>query len=204
MRLTTNRRRFFAGMIGGLGVLRAAGQGWVSLISGKGLEGWKTEGKADWRVQDGAIVGVQGPGGLGGDLFTEKQWSDFELEAEWKMRWPANSGIWFRWTGPKTGYQADFIDEAGHPGVLSGSLYCMGKAFIAENRDPSTVNKDGWNRIRIRAKGDRFVIEQNGKKVVEVRDNTFPGAGSIGIQVHTGKAFAGMEVQVRKLRVRPL
>jgi hypothetical protein len=199
-----DRRAFLATGIGALGTLRAAGSDWLSLFDGKTLGGWKAEGDADWRVQDGAIVGAQGSGAKGGDLFTEKRWTDFELEAEWKMRWPGNSGIWFRHSGPKTGYQADFLDQAGLPGVLSGSLYCAGKMFIAENRDPATVNKDGWNRLRIRAAGDHIIIEQNGKTVVQVRDKTFPGAGSIGIQVHTGATLQGMEVRIRKLRLRPL
>lgn len=177
---------------------------WIRLLDGKTLRGWRAEGQAAWSVEEGAIVGRQGPGGAAGDLFTERQWADFELEAEWRMRFLGNSGIWFRRAGPNTGYQADILDQSSQPGVLSGSLYAMGKAFLAENRDPASVNKDGWNRIRILAAGDRIMIEQNGKKVVEVRDNTFPGAGSIGIQVHAGKEFDGMEVRVRNLRIRPL
>ena len=201
-----DRRHFFAAAIGGIagGHAAAAEAGWISVIDGKSLAGWKAEGKAGWSVQDGAIVGVQGPGGSGGDLFTEKQWTNFELRAEWKMKWPGNSGVWFRWSGPRTGYQADFLDQTSHPGVLSGSLYCMGKAFIAENRDPATVKKDSWNRLSIRALGDRIMVEQNGSKIVEVRDGTFPGPGSIGIQVHTGKMFEGMEVRVRELKLRAL
>jgi 3-keto-disaccharide hydrolase len=80
----------------------------------------------------------------------------------------------------------------------------MGKAFIAENRDASSVNKDGWNKLRIRAEGDHITIEQNGKKVVDIHDKTFPGPGSIGIQLHAGKQFEGMVARVRKIRVRPL
>lgn len=204
--MSFDRRNFLSTAAGALagGALPAAEPGWISLIKGNSLSGWKAEGKATWSVQDGAIAGSGAPGGTGGDLFTERQWTDFELEAEWKMRWPGNSGIWFRWSGPKTGYQVDFLDQSNQPGILSGSLYCMGKAFIAENRDPATVKKDGWNRLRIRAVGDRFTVEQNGTKVVDVRDASFPGPGSIGIQVHTGKAFDGMEVRVRSLRLRPL
>jgi hypothetical protein len=197
------RREFvFAGLSGTAAAFAAPD--WISLFNGKSLKGWKQEGKASWSVRDGAIVGAQGDGGTAGDLFTEKQWANFELEAEWRMKFPGNSGIWFRYTGPKSAYQADILDQPSHPGVLSGSLYCMGKAFIAENRDASSVNKDGWNLMRIRAKGDEIAIELNGKKVIQVRDATFPGPGSIGIQVHAGKPFEGMEVQVRKLRIRPL
>jgi hypothetical protein len=202
---TMRRRKFFS--ICGAAVVghgAVAGQGWTSLFDGKTLNGWKAEGSADWSIQDGAIIGRQGPGGAAGDLFTEDQWADFELEAEWRMRFPGNSGIWFRRTGPKTGYQADFLDQPSHPGVLSGSLYCMGKAFIAENRDPKNVNKTGWNRLRIRAVRDEISIEQNGKMVIQVLDNTFPGPGSVGIQVHAGKQFEGMEVRIRNLRLRSL
>jgi hypothetical protein len=196
-----DRRQFLATAVSSVAF---AEPGWISLIDPKGLTGWKAEGKADWSVQDGCLVGAQRTGGTGGDLFTEKQWADFELRAEWKMKWPGNSGIWFRWSGPKTGYQADFLDQPSHPGVLSGSLYCMGKAFIAENRDAATVIKAGWNRLLIRAQRDHLIVEQNGKKVVDIRDRTFPGPGSVGIQVHTGKAFEGMEVRIRALQLRPL
>ncbi len=182
----------------------ADANGWTSLFDGKTLNGWKVEGKATWRVEDGAIVGRQGPGGGSGDLFTEQQWADFELEAEWKMKWPGNSGVWFRRSKARTGYQADFLDQPSHPGVLSGSLYCMGKAFIAENRDASTFDKTGWNRLRIRAVGDDLTVELNGKQVVKVRDNAFPGPGSVGIQAHAGEHFGGMEVRVRNIRLRPI
>jgi hypothetical protein len=188
-------------VLGGMAGVRAAEPGWLNLLPGKTLKGWKAEGHAIWSVEDGVLVGHPAPGGIGGDLFTEKQWADFELESEWKIRWPANSGIWFRVNGKDTGYQADILDDAV---VRSGSLYCMGKAFIAENHDPATVNKDDWNRTRIVAQGDDFLIEQNGKKVVQVSDHTFPGAGSVGIQVHEGAMFQEMEVRVRMLRLRPI
>ena len=182
----------------------AAEPGWISLSDGKTLKGWKAEGNASWSVDDGAIVGRQGPAGAAGDLFTEAKWADFELEAEWMMRWPGNSGFWFRVNGPKSGYQADILEERAYPDALSGSLYCMGKAFIAKNGDASTVNKNGWNRLRILAQGDHFVIEQNGKKVVDTRDATWPDAGRVGIQVHPGAAFSGMEIRARNIRLRPL
>ena len=201
----SRRRAFLCTLTAGFlpGRVALAGD-WISLFDGKSVNGWRTEGKASWTVEDGAIVGRQGSGGGSGDLFTEQQWADFELEVEWKMRWPGNSGIWFRHSAPGTGYQADFLDQPSHPGVLSGSLYCMGKQFIAENRDPGTVHKNGWNRLRIRAAGEEIVIVQNGKTVVRVRDTAFPGPGSIGIQVHAGEHFGDMEVRGRNIRIRPL
>ena len=179
-------------------------EAWQNLIEGNSLKGWRTTGNAVWKVEGGELIGRQGPKGEAGDLFSEGQWKNFELECEWRMRFPGNSGVWFRVGAPRTGYQADFLDQSSHPGVLSGSLYCMGKAFIAENRDPQSVNRDGWNQLRIRAMGDQIRIEQNGRKVVEIADSSFPGAGSVGLQVHAGKQFDGMEVRVRKFRIREL
>ena len=197
------KRREFIVTAAMTGVASAKSE-WVSLSDGKTLKGWKQTGKAQWEVKDGAIVGRQGAGGAAGDLLTEQQWKNFEAELEWNMKWPGNSGIWFRYSNPDSAYQADILDQSSHPGVLSGSLYCAGKMFIAENRDASSVNKEGWNRMRIRAQGDEITIEQNGKRVIQMRDKTFPGPGSIGIQLHAGKSFEGMEIRVRKLRVRSL
>ncbi|MBI4910376.1 MAG: DUF1080 domain-containing protein [Acidobacteria bacterium] len=187
--------------------VRAAGPPsgkWIPLVKGSTLNGWRAEGNATWSASNGVLIGRQGPAGAAGDLYSEAHYKDFELEVEWKMTWPGNSGVWFRVNGPRSGYQADFIDQSSHPGVLSGSLYCMGKAFIAENRDAATVHKDGWNKLRIHAEGDRYRIWLNGRQVVDKRDNAFPGAGSVGIQIHAGKAFDGMEVQLRNFRIRPL
>jgi hypothetical protein len=202
--MTLNRRKFALVAAGALAAARAgAAQNWTSIFDGKTLSGWKATGAASWLVADGALVGRQGPGGTPGDIFTEKQWTDFELEAEWTMKWPGNSGIWFRAKGPEAGYQADLLDQPSHPGVLSGSLYSTNKAMLAENRDAASVKKDGWNQLRVRAEGDHIVIEQNGRKVIDAHDASFSG-GSIGIQVHSGEMFKGMEVRVRKLRVRAL
>lgn len=175
---------------------------WAGELSTKSLVGWEQEGAARWSVEGDTLVGRQGPHGEEGDLFSRGSYQNFVLECEWRMRYPGNSGIWFRVAGPKTGYQVDFLDQPSHPGVLAGSLYCMGKAFVAENRNPVSVHRDDWNRLRLTVAGDRMVVEQNGIVVVDVVDRTFPGAGRIGVQIHRGQAFDGMEVRLRQLRIR--
>ncbi len=197
-------RRVFLSTAASTVLASAAAAPWIDLFNGKSLDGWHSDGKAIWSAENGEIVGRQGDGGGSGDLFTNQQWKDFELEVDWKMHWPGNSGIWFRYTGPQSAYQADILDQPSHPGVLSGSLYCMGKAFIAENRNAASVHKDGWNHMRITVKGDHIVIESNGQKVVDIHDATFAGKGYVGIQAHAGKDFTGMEVRVKNLRLRPL
>lgn len=199
-----SRRRFLGGVAAIVGARSVRGASeWVALVQGDTLAGWHQTGAADWRVENGVITGRQGPAFAAGDIYTDRVWTDFELEGEWKVRWPANSGIWFRRTAKSPGYQIDLLDQPNYPGVLSGSVVRMGKGFIAENRDAGSVRRDEWNAVRLRVEGDRIVVVQNGKTVVDVRDNTY-GAGSIGLEIHGGKTFEGMEVSFRKLRARGL
>jgi len=185
--------------------LASSDRPWVALFDGKSLAGWKATGNAAWRVEDGSIVGRQGPNGAPGDLFTQAQWQDFEIEAEWRMTFPGNSGLWFRYAGPNTGCQADFLEnERAWPGVFSGSVYCMGRQFVGVNRDASTVNRAGWNRLRMRVTGDDVRVQLNGREVVRAINDTQRAPGSIGIQVHAGQQFKDMEVRVRHIRLRPL
>lgn len=184
--------------------IAASGQAPIDLFDGKSLNGWHSTGSARWSAEGGELIGRQGAAGEAGDLFTNGKWANFDVELEWKMKFPGNSGIWFRYVSPKEAYQADIIDEPRYPGVYSGSLYCAGKMFIAENKDASTVSKDGWNRMRIRASGGEITIWQNGKEVIRTQDSTFGKPGSVGIQVHPGKDFDGMEIRVKNIRLRPL
>ncbi len=181
----------------------AAG-GWTAIRPSKTFDGWRVEGKGDWKSERGEISARQGPGNTGGDIFTERQWTDFEAELEFWMSSPGNSGLWFRVSKDQPGYQVDFIDEPDWPNVYSGSLYCMGKAFIAKNGDASTIRKNAWNKLAVRVKGDSIVVVMNGKTVVDIHDSTFPKAGSLGLQVHQGKVVNGMSVRVRKFRVREI
>lgn len=182
--------------------VKAAEKGWVKLFNGKDLEGWKKEGGALWTVEKGILVGRQGPRGEPGDLFTQKEYDDFELSVTWKVVWPANSGVWFRYKNPKTAYQADIL-EYKVPEAYSGTLYCPGKLFLARNLDKKLVKRDDWNHFLIRAQGDHIVIYLNKKKVADVRDKT-TDRGRIGFQVHQGAQFKNMQIQVKEIKIRQL
>ncbi len=63
--------------------------GFVSLFDGKTLDGWTTrEAKAgDWRVVDGAIdCDPQGEGKGDRHLWTEKEYGDFDLLIDWRIK----------------------------------------------------------------------------------------------------------------------
>ena len=170
------------------------------LFNGKDLTGWKAEGKAVWEVKDGMLIGRQGNRGAPGDLFTEKSFDDFELKVTFKVVWPANSGVWYRYQAGNKTYQADIL-EYKKPVAFTGTIYCPGKMFIAINADKSLVNREGFNTMLIRAAGNRHVVFLNGKKVADARDD-LSKTGKIGFQVHAGRRYKGMQIIVKEIGIR--
>jgi 3-keto-disaccharide hydrolase len=180
----------------------SGGGDWVSLFNGRDLSGWVTEGDAAWSVKNGQLIGMQGPNRAPGDLFTAREYDDFEVVIEYKIQWPANSGVWFRYQTPEKAYQADILEYA-NPECYSGTLYSPGKMFLDMNEDPALVDKEGWNTMKIRAQGDHLVITLNGTVAGDVRDSSY-ASGRIGFQIHAGDQFKDMRLTVRRIRIREL
>jgi len=203
---------------------------WVKIFDGKSLTGWRNYLKQDvspnWKVEDGAIAFTGGRGG--GDLITEKEYENFELELEWKIAEGGNSGIIyhvhedskFRATY-QTGPEMQVLDDARHPDAkqgrngnrTAGSLYDM-----IPTSDPTAVKPAGeWNKVKLVIKDGKAEHWMNGKKVVEyptsgpewekmVSESKFKGwegfgkysKGHIALQDH------GDKVWYRNIRIREL
>jgi len=173
---------------------------WTPVFNGKDLTGWTKVGDGIFKVEDGCLLGTQ-TDGKGGDLFTKSEWDNFELRVTYRVVWPANSGVWFRY-GEKKGYQFDILKHP-KPVGFSGTLYCPGKLFIFANLNESIENRDGWNEARIVARGDEITFWLNGKQTGTARDGTHT-KGKIGIQVHGGDKFKGMKAIYKKIEIRKL
>lgn len=202
-------RRLFLGGAAAAATGMLAGNGfaadeapWKPLFNGKDLTGWKPEGKAVWTVEDGCMVGTQGPGAAPGDLFTVADFADFEVKVVYKVQWPANSGVWFRYQTPEKAYQADIL-EYKDPLAYSGTLYCPGKLFLFANTDKSIEKRDGWNTMYIKAKGDNLVIKLNDVQTGDTHDSSI-ASGKIGFQIHPGDEFKTMKIWVREVQLRTL
>jgi hypothetical protein len=173
----------------------------IVLFNGQDLTGWQQVGDAHWEVREGLLLGRQGPNGAAGDLLTKASFDDFHLVVTYKVHWPANTGIWYRYQTPSQAYQADIL-EYKDPVAYSGSLYCPGKLFLATNKNPKLVHREGWNQLEIRVEGDRHILRLNGVQVADVHDSS-SGHGKIGIQVHAGDVFDGMQVTIKQMTLRP-
>ena len=73
--------------------------GWRLLFDGTSFQGWhNAAGSKDfpgWSIDDGAIHSLSRPS-IREDLFTNDDYSDFELSFEWRVAPKANSGVKYR------------------------------------------------------------------------------------------------------------
>lgn len=191
---------FFACLL--LGFSLSAQNEWTPLFNGKDLSGWRANDQSKFKVEKGILIGFQNDG-KGADLRTEKSYSDFELRFTYKMKWPGNSGIWFR-----NLYQFDLLEMK--PLTLSGAFYypkCP-STFVWTNKDESIEKKNEWNEGLIYANGNRIIFWLNGQmlgdETLDPQVHRISKSGTIGVQVHGGDAFKGMQVAFQKIDIRKL
>ncbi len=185
-------------MLAGSSAETGKSDGWIDLFNGKSLSGWKVVGNGTWTVEDGILIGTQNDKGEPGDLMTRLQYSDFELEVEFKVVWPANSGIWFRMPPGKRGYQYDILN---YPEAKTGSIWAEG--FKTTVKHEEHLNKNDWNTATIRCVGDHILATLNGHKVADFHDKTH-AKGHIGLQTHAGDPYKNMKIMVRRVRLKRL
>ena len=148
---------------------------WVSLFDGQSLKGW-TNGAGKEITSDGwtAKDGVLSLDGKGGDLFSEKEYGDFEFRVGWKISKSGNSGVKYRVTnyGKKLlGPEYQVLDDAGHPDGKNGEIRQTASLYDLLPADPKAkaLKPVGqWNSSLIIAKGNHLQHFLNGKKVVDI------------------------------------
>lgn len=165
-----------------------------ALFNGKDLTGWKVNGFAAWSVKDEILVAHNGPEKKPSILWTEKEFTNFVFETEFRFNGRIDSGVFLR--------QENDQIQIGVSGSLkrdmTGSPYIASKkGYPVEAEGVAELLKEGeWNRMKITAMGNVYTVELNGKKVVEYTSDTSIEKGPIGLQVHAG---LDMKVEYRKL-----
>jgi hypothetical protein len=184
--------------------------GWRPLFDGKSLDAWTSVGSAQWKVQDGVIVGGQdGDPKKSGLLMTKGSFKDFEVELEFLIdeHGKYNSGVYLRQEpgkGGRTGYQVNI--GRGQAQEYTAGLYT--DHWLAKGDESDTIRKPlDWNRMCILADGAHVAVQLNGKQVVDFTDTNpdakFLKAGVIALQTYGAEGHAGW-VKFRNIRVREI
>jgi len=192
----------------------------IHLIAANTLKGWKVPSDR-WTIADGVIAGDTKGEKLKTPewLYTQQSFSDFIFSAEVKLSngAKANSGIYFRakpfsfewrksgisYEAP-SGYEYDAASAGKHNGSL-GDWYARPSLRIYP--DPALLKlvfkKEDWNRMTIRARGNRIEYWLNGAKIMDYvdLDPKRSHEGLIGLQMHDKLE---MKVELRKAVILPL
>lgn len=171
---------------------RQVNEGWQLLWDGKTTAGWRRASAKDfpakgWEIENGllrVLPSVKGDPDKGGDIITDREFANFELELDFLIAEGGNSGIKYlvveelrQRPGTGLGPEYQILDDERHPDAKNGvdgnrtvgSLYDLITARnLSEPGKNKRVNKPGrWNRAKIVVNGDHVEHWLNHIKVVE-------------------------------------
>jgi len=147
----------------------AQGKGWTRLFDGETLNGWTLVGGPGYVVRDGLLIC---PADGGGNLYTNRDYSDFVFRCDFKLDKGGNNGIAIR--APLSGdaaYQGmelqildDYDPQYAH---LEPGQYCCSIYKVVPAKRGALKPAGEWNHEEVTAIGRHITIVLNGKKVVD-------------------------------------
>jgi hypothetical protein len=195
---------------------------WVKLFDGKTTSGWhtwQTKEVKGWHVMNGVLMTHGGSG----DLVSDKEYENYELEFDFKAAPKGNSGVIYKVietpeqkSSYMSGPEYQIIDDVAYPAELKGSQKTGANYDLQPPKDFTIVKPAGqWNKGKIIIKDGHIEHWLNGEKVVEyeygstdwhsmVAKSKFPtwdyakphAKGKIALQDH------GDSVSFRNIRIR--
>lgn len=183
-------------------------KGFVSMFDGQTFEGW--QGALDqYEIVEGSIVSK-----AGGNIFTQKEYTDFIWRMEFKLPPGGNNGLAIRYSGQGTPAYAGMcelqvLDDTAEqyadldPRQFHGSIY--GK--VAAKR--GHLNPVGeWNVQEVTVLGSRIKIVLNGTTILDADQakateflnekftKAIPESGYLGFAGHgPGVAFRNLSIK---------
>ena len=153
-------------------------EGWQLLFNGKDLTGWRIykNKPADTWVPENGILHCLGSktdkSDKRGDLITDKEFENFELQADWKLAPQGNSGILYMVTEEYdapylSGPEYQIIDDNNFPEKLedwqkTGANYAMNPPLVAAAKPIGE-----WNTTKIIVNKGHVEHWLNGQKTAE-------------------------------------
>lgn len=120
------------------------------------MDGWGVQHTArpmGWSVEDGLMVNQKGAN----NLVSKQTFTDFKLEAEYRLEPASNSGIYLRGR-----YEMQVFDDAGQPPAITGHMSIYGRKAPDTN---ASLPPGQWQRAEIILVGNRVTVTLNGTRV---------------------------------------
>jgi len=191
-------------------------EGFVSLFNGRDLSGW-TGDTTSYVAENGKIV-VYPRRGSGGNLYTEKEYSNFILRFEFKLTPGANNGLGIRaplsGDAAYVGMELQILDNTAdrykdlRPYQFHGSIYGV---IPAKRGYLKPVGE--WNFEEVIANGRQITVKLNGVTIVDADidkasiPKTMDGRNHPGLKRdkgHIGFLGHGSNLEFRNIRIEEL
>jgi hypothetical protein len=190
--------------------------GWQNLFDGKTFAGWKKlAGTSEYKIENGAIVGITVPNTPNTFLVTEKEYGDFVFELEVKIEdTTSNSGIQFRshydpnannGKGRVYGYQYE-LDPSSRK--WTGGIYDEGRRewlypLMLNPYAQNAFKLNEYNKVRIECIGNNLRTFINNYEAGFVVD-TYDRIGFFALQVHSinKPELAGKKIYWKNIRIK--
>lgn len=163
--------------------------GYVLLFNGKNLDGWMGN-KQDYVVEDGTITVKTDQGGSG-NLYTEKEYSNFIFRFEFQLTTGANNGLGIRTPAEGdaayVGMELQILDNTAdmyanlQPYQYHGSVYGV---IPAKKGFLKPVGE--WNYQEVEVNGTRVKVTLNGEVILEGDIAEASENGTIDHKEHPG------------------
>ena len=190
--------------------------GFQSLFNGKDLDAW-VGNKKSYRVEDDNIV-IDPKGGGGGNLFTEKEYSNFIFRFEFQLTPGANNGLGIHapleGDAAYVGKELQILDNTASkyanlkPYQYHGSVYGI---IPAKRGFLKPVGE--WNQQEVMVNGSKIKITLNGTTIVDgdfmeaSKNGTMDGKDHPGLKRtngHIGFLGHGDVLKFRNIRIKEL
>ncbi len=188
--------------------------GFVSLFDGKTMKGWVGATKG-YVPQEGNLVCLKKGGG---NLYTEKEYSDFVFRFEFKLTPGANNGLGIRaplkGDAAYAGMELQILDNTAEkyknlkPYQYHGSIY-----GVVPSKRGHLKPVGEWNSQEVSCKGRQVTVKLNGKTIVDAdidkasTPKTVDGRNHPGLKRtagHIGFLGHGARIEFRNIRVKDL
>ena len=191
-------------------------EGFVTLFNGKNLDGW-IGNKTDYVVEDGNIVIYPDKGGHG-NLYTEKEYSDFIFRFEFQLTPGANNGLGIR-TPSKgdaayAGMELQILDNTASIYKNLKEYQYHGSVYGVIPAKRGYLKPVGeWNSEEVIANGPNIKVILNGTIIVDgnieevSKNGTIDGRKHPGLKQtkgHIGFLGHGSIVRFRNIRIKDL
>ena len=194
---------------------------WQFLFDGKSTESWRSYGKpgfpkSGWIVEDGCLHLL--PDGKGGEIITKAQFTDFELQWDWRIAPKANNGIKYLVTESRPGapgHEYQMVDDSTMPDPLHQTATFYAVLPTQTKAHPKSPGE--WNQSRVIIQGNHVEHWLNGEKVLQyelgsaevkagVAKSKFKNAAGFGekIKGHIMLTDHHGETWYRDIRIREL